>query len=215
MNNTEPTNQPIGLDIGSSRIVAARTVDKRYHYDSQLNSFLTVPYSRLTASLLERDKVFHEVQGAEILLTSDDAHRFAEVFHVEMRRPMLNGVLNPREPHSLAVIRRIITRLIGKAASAGQSVFFSVPAPSVAGDDGIAYHRASISQILTELGYQPTAFEEGLAVVFGEMAASNFSGIGISCGSGMCNVCLAVLSLPVISFSVAKAGDFIDSRRRW
>jgi hypothetical protein len=49
-------------------------------------------------------------------------------------------------------------------------------------------------------------------VVFGELGASNFSGIGISCGSGLCNVCLAVLSVPVISFSVSKAGDFIDTR---
>jgi hypothetical protein len=43
------------------------------------------------------------------------------------------------------------------------------------------------------------------------LAASNFSGVGISCGSGLCNICLAVLSVPVISFSVPKAGDFIDA----
>jgi len=49
-------------------------------------------------------------------------------------------------------------------------------------------------------------------VVFGELADSNFSGIGISCGSGLCNVCLAVLSVPVIAFSVPKAGDFIDAK---
>ena len=47
-------------------------------------------------------------------------------------------------------------------------------------------------------------------MVFGELGASNYTGIGISCGSGLCNVCLAVLSVPVISFSVPKAGDFID-----
>src|ERR1039458_163269 len=46
---------------------------------------------------------------------------------------------------------------------------------------------------------------------YGELAASNFSGVGISCGSGLCNICLAVLSVPVISFSVPKAGDFIDA----
>jgi len=49
-------------------------------------------------------------------------------------------------------------------------------------------------------------------VVFGELGTSNYTGIGISCGSGVCNVCLAVLSVPVISFSVPKAGDFIDSQ---
>ena len=72
--------------------------------------------------------------------------------------------------------------------------------------------EASIRQVLEELGYSATPIQEGLAVVFGELGGSNFSGIGISCGSGLCNVCLAILSVPVISFSTPKAGDFIDAR---
>jgi hypothetical protein len=124
---------------------------------------------------------------------------------------MANGVLNPGEPHSLAVVRRIVTRLVGRAAVEGQKVFFSVPAQGDDVDGAIRYHEASMRQILAELGYAATPIEEGLAVVYGELAASNFSGVGVSCGSGLCNVCLAVLSVPVISFSVAKAGDYIDA----
>src|SRR6185312_601014 len=130
----------------------------------------------------------------------NDAQKFAEVFHADTRRPMKAGVLNPHEPHSLAVVRRIITKLVGKAAIEGQKVFFSVPAAGSEGDGGIAYHQASIRQILSDLGYDATPIEEGLAVVFGELGAYNYTGIGISCGSGLCNVCLAVLSVPVISF---------------
>jgi len=87
-----------------------------------------------------------------------------------------------------------------------------VPAEGAGGESGIHYHKASIRQILTDLGYQATPIEEGLAVVFGELGASNYTGIGISCGSGLNNICLAVLSVPVISFSVPKAGDFIDAQ---
>ena len=43
------------------------------------------------------------------------------------------------------------------------------------------------------------------------MADSNYTGIGISCGAGLCNLCLAYLSVPVLSFSISKAGDYIDS----
>jgi hypothetical protein len=213
MSNAERDGaQPIGLDVGTSRIVAARAADKTYRYETQLNAFITLPYSKLTESLLLRENVFHEVQGQEIVVAGDDAQKFAEIFHVETRRPMRNGVLNPLEPHSLTVVRSIIGKLLGKAAAEGQKVHFSVPA-SVAGDDGgIAYHTASIQQALSELGYVGTPIEEGLAVVFGELGASNFSGIGISCGSGLCNVCLAVLSVPVVSFSLPKAGDFIDAQ---
>ena len=205
-------NQPLGLDVGTSRIVVARSADKKYHYESQLNAFLTLPYSRLAESLLARENVFHEVRGADIIVAGNDAQRFAEVFHVEMRRPMARGVLNPQEPHSLPVVRSIIAKMVGKGNGQGQKIFFSVPAPVEGCEAGIAYHQASISQILSDLGYEPTPIAEGLAVVFGELADTNFSGIGISCGSGLCNVCLAVLSVPVISFSVPKAGDFIDNQ---
>jgi len=109
------------------------------------------------------------------------------------------------------VVRRIITKLVGRAAAEGQKIFFSVPARGPSVDGAIRYHEASIRQILTDLGYQATPIEEGLAVVYGELAASNFSGVGISCGSGLCNICLAVLSVPVICYSVPKAGDFIDA----
>src|ERR1700722_4807362 len=205
-------NLPIGLDGGTSRIVAARGGgEKNCRYETQLNAFITLPYSKLAQNLLTREDVFHEVFDSQIVVAGNDAHKFAEVFHVETRRPMLQGVLNPQEPDGIHVIRRIITRLIGKASIEGRRLFYSVPAPSASGDQGIAYHSATIKQILTELGYDANPIEEGLAVVFGEMCASNYTGIGISCGSGMCNACLAVLSVPVVSFSVPKAGDYIDS----
>ena len=211
MNNVGDYTQPLGLDVGTSRIVVARAREKKQEYDAQLNAFLTLPYSKLAESLLQRENVFQEVQGADIVVGGDDAEKFAEAFHVETRRPMMNGVLNAQEPHSLAVVRRIITKLVGHAAVDGQKVFFSVPAANEGLNESIAYHEASIRQILTELGYEATPIEEGLAVVYGELAGSNFTGIGISCGSGLCNICLAVLSVPVISFSVSKAGDFIDT----
>ncbi len=204
--------QPLGLDVGTSRIVVARSADKKYAYESQLNAFLTLPYSKLAESLLQRENVFHEIRGQEIVVMGNDAQRFAEVFHVETRRPMRNGTLNPQEPHSLAVVRSIIARLAGPAKTENQKISYSVPAPLLDGDVGIPYHQASIQQALKDLGYHPTPIAEGLAVVFGELGDSNFTGIGISCGSGLCNVCLAVLSVPVISFSVPKAGDFIDAQ---
>jgi hypothetical protein len=201
MSNLEQDyTQPLGLDVGTSRIVVARAKDKKQEYDSQLNAFLTLPYSKLAESLLQREDVFHEVQGADLVVAGNDAEKFAEVFHVETRRPMANGILNPEEPYSLAVVQRIITKLLGRAATEGHGL-----------NGAIRYHEASIRQILTELGYEATPIEEGLAVVYGELAASNFSGVGVSCGSGLCNICLAVLSVPVLSFSVPKAGDFIDA----
>jgi hypothetical protein len=204
--------RPIGLDVGTSRIVVARGFGKKQQCQAELNAFLTLPYSELTGSLLTRENVFYEVHGSEFIVFGDDAQKFAEIFHVETRRPILNGVLNSSERHSLMVLCRIIERLVGKAEVPGQRICFSLPAPAAGVEKSITYHELLCRQLLSELGYDPKPISEGLAVVFGELQSSNSTGIAISCGSGLCNVCLAVLSLPVISFSVPKAGDFIDAQ---
>src|SRR5260370_32157631 len=61
------------------------------------------------------------------------------------------------------------------------------------------------------MGYGLQSMNEGLAVVYGELESTNYTGIGVSCGGGLCNVCFAYLSVPILSFSMPKAGDFIDA----
>jgi hypothetical protein len=77
-------------------------------------------------------------------------------------------------------------------------------------DESVTYHEATLQQFLGELGFEAHSINEGLAVIYAELESSNYTGIGISCGGGLCNVCLSYLSVPVLSFSIAKAGDFID-----
>jgi hypothetical protein len=47
--------------------------------------------------------------------------------------------------------------------------------------------------------------------VLAELADESFTGIGISCGGGMCNVALSYLSVPSLTFSIAQGGDYIDA----
>jgi hypothetical protein len=67
-----------------------------------------------------------------------------------------------------------------------------------------------LRDLLHQMGYNAKGVNEGLAVVFSELEKENFSGIGISCGGGLCNVALSFMSIPVMTFSVNKAGDYID-----
>jgi len=211
MNTTEKA-PVLGLDIGTSHIVAARTSEQNFQYERQLNAFVSVPYSKLAQGLLAKERIAHAVQGNEILVYGNESEQFAELFHVEARRPMMGGILNPGEADGLLVIRQIITRLLGRAKKPGQHVYFSVPAPTPGGsEEKFTFHEATLREVLKELGYEPKSVTEGLAVVYGELGDSNFTGIGVSCGGGMCNVCLAYLSVPVLSFSVPKGGDYIDT----
>lgn len=203
-------NAPIGLDVGTSRIVTARQTDEGFRYDSQLNAFVTIPHSRLTESALHQERVPHFVEGPAIVVHGNEAERFADLLHTEVRRPMSGGRLNPSEPDGVKLIRQITRSLLGEVQR-GQKVCYTVPAAPLSGGQDLTYHEATLRQILTEIGCEPTSIDEGLAVVYSELADSNYTGIGVSCGGGLCNVCLAYLSVPVLSFSIPKAGDFVDA----
>jgi hypothetical protein len=211
MSQTETVKtSAIGLDVGTSRIVAARQTGQEIKYGTQLNAFVAIPYSKMTESVLHKEGVPHTIEANEIIVHGNESERFADLLNKDIRRPMLRGLLNPEEPDSVRLIHEITTALLGKAEK-GQKLCFTVPAAPVGAEENLTYHEATIRQVVGELGYNVKSISEGLAVVYGEMESTNYTGIGISCGGGLCNVCLAYLSVPVVTFSVPKAGDFIDS----
>lgn len=201
----------IGLDVGTSRVVTARRPASDIEYRAELNSFVSLPASRLTESVLCKENIPHSTRDGEIIVHGNECEKFADLLEMEPRRPMSRGVLNSSESESLAMIREIVGGLLGPPLREGQRVCYSIPAAPHGGDDNLTYHDASLRQIVTELGYQAQSINEGLAVVYAELESSNYTGVGISFGGGLCNVCMTYLSVPVISFSVPKAGDFIDS----
>jgi len=210
---TEAAKSPspaVGLDVGTSRIVTARQADQNIKYESQLNAFVCIPYSKMTENVLRKESVPHTVEGTEIVVHGNEAERFADLLKKDLRRTMARGILNSSEPDSVRLIRAITTSLAGKAEK-NQKLCFTVPAAPMGAEENLTYHEVTLREMLTALGYEVTSINEGLAVVYGELESSNYTGIGISCGGGLCNVCFAYLSVPVLSFSIPKAGDFIDS----
>jgi hypothetical protein len=139
----------------------------------------------------------------------NEAEVFADLFHSETRRPMRGGVLNPDEPDGVRLIRSLLAQLAPNGM-AGTRVFYSVPGPVMEGDTNFDYHEAALRELLSQMGCEARSIHEGLAVVYSELADHDFTGIGISLGAGTANVSFAYLSVPVISFSIPKAGDFVD-----
>ncbi|MFN7922304.1 MAG: hypothetical protein U0Q16_19535 [Bryobacteraceae bacterium] len=199
-----------GLDVGTSRIVMARQNGTAMEYHSQLNAFVCVPHTKMTEGALRREGIQFAAQGSELIVHGNDAPRFADLLHVETRRPMVQGVLNPSETESVPVVRRIVQQMTSHGEGRPK-VCFSVPSAALNGDEGLTYHEATLRQMFSELDYEVRSINEGLAVVYSELEETNYTGIGVSCGGGLCNVSLAYLSMPALSFSIPKAGDFIDS----
>jgi hypothetical protein len=200
-----------GLDIGTSRIVAARQGDGGETIESQLNAFVSIPWTKLTESSLKRESIPHAVSDGQILVYGNESARLADMLGREIRRPMTRGMLNAGEPDSLTQIKQIISSVVGQGLEKNTRICFSVPAPPLGGEDGLTYHEATIEQILNQLGFENvTSVNEGVAVIYSELEDSNYTGFGVSCGGGLCNVALTYMSVPVLSFSLAKGGDFID-----
>jgi hypothetical protein len=211
MKHNDKGNHPaLGLDVGTSRICLAHKTGDQFEYDTQLNAFVTIPFSKMTENVLKKENVPHTVRGPEIVVHGNESDRFADLLNVETRRTMTRGVLNPAEPDSLEMMRKIITSMVEPTRDR-QKLCFTVPAAPLGAEENLTYHETTLKQILADMGYEVKSINEGLAVVYAELDSSNYTGIGISFGGGLCNVCLAYLSVPVVSFSIPKAGDYIDS----
>ncbi len=201
----------LGLDVGTSRLVLASGAADRVKAKAELNAFIAVPYSKFTENILKQNKVSYQLNGGSTLqVYGNEAARFANVFNTEVRRPMNGGTLNPAEEYSMSVMQAIIQQLVRKTKN-GETMRFSVPGAMLKdGSPNLVYHEAMLRDLLNSLGYNSKGINEGLAVVFAELEKENFTGIGVSCGGGMCNVALAFMSIPVMTFSTNKAGDYID-----
>jgi hypothetical protein len=211
MKFSEKSHPPaLGLDVGTSRLCLAQKAADDFEYHTQLNAFVTIPFSKMTEQTLKREMIPHTVRGSEIVVHGNESDKFADLLNVETRRTMNRGVLNASEPESLSMMRQIVASMI-EPGRPGQKLCFTVPAAPLGAEDNLTYHEATLRQVLTDLGYETRSINEGLAVIYAELESSNYTGIGISCGGGLCNVCLSYLSVPVLSFSIPKAGDYIDA----
>ncbi len=199
----------VGLDIGTSRIVMAGGPNG-HKAVTQLNAFVGVPYSKMTEAILQQNKMVFYRNGKELFVFGNDSERFASFFNAVPRRPMQYGVLNPQEPMGQQIIQSIIESILPRARK-NELLSFSVPGKGDGADTNLVYHEAILKNFAQSLGYEAKAVNEGLAVVFAELQNENFTGIGISCGGGMCNVCVAFLSVPMLTFSIPLGGDYIDT----
>ena len=122
---------------------------------------------------------------------------------------MDTGLLNPREPRNLQVIELAVRELIGPA-SGDERISYSIPSAPEGREGELTYHEEALREVLEDLGYTAASVNEGLAVVYTALKESDFTGIGMSFGGGLCNVCVSFLGMPVLNFCTTHAGDYID-----
>ncbi|MBF0217434.1 MAG: hypothetical protein HQL30_10625, partial [Candidatus Omnitrophica bacterium] len=201
----------VGLDLGTAYIVASREVeDKKVFVKNERNAFLSVRSDNSTKELLSKLKIKYVAMGDQLYVLGAMALTLADIFGRETQRSMNMGILNPSESSSIPIIKLIVENILWPPRTKGEICCFSVPAQPIDRDQDTIYHKGVFEGILRAIGFDPMIIDEGYAVVLSEMESNDFTGIGVSCGGGMVNVCAAFKCMPVLSFSITRGGDWID-----
>ncbi|KKL85934.1 hypothetical protein LCGC14_1949780, partial [marine sediment metagenome] len=200
---TEAQSLGVGLDTGTMFIVSARKSGDTIGTKRIRDTFLDLKPEH--KRMLRLSKTSYIELDGNLLVIGDAALDCANLLNQEARRPMAGGVLNAGEVDAQQVIALMMKEVLGDPRKSGEKCCYSVPATAldVKGSD-ITYHRMVLGKILSELGYTAEPINEALAIIFSECVQENFSGIGISYGSGMTNVCLAYNALSALEFSIGK-----------
>lgn len=214
MNSKKTTyRKGTGLDVGTMNLVSARQTEQGKLTHSRLRDlFLPLPAKDFKRQLSLSDTTYVlNAEGDTLVVFGDNALDLANAFGRKPHRPLSDGLISAGESDAIPMLTMMLKSVLGPPIEEDEVCFFSVPArPLDQPDKDIIYHEGVFERIIGSLGYDPYPSNEAMAVVFTEAAASDFSALSFSFGSGMVNVALSVGGVEVMSFSVAKGGDWID-----
>ncbi len=201
-----------GMDVGTSFVRSCERQGQEIVSHSERNAFIDVDRLDFTEAMLTRAQVEYVKSGDQLYIVGNKAMEFANISNRDSRRPLSSGIISPSEKEALPMIEMIIKGVLGPPGQTGGPLYYSVPGAPLDAEANLVYHERTLQVILRKLGYTPKPINEGLAVIFSELGDFRFTGIGLSFGGGLVNVCFGFRSIPVLTFSLAMAGDWIDQK---
>ena len=206
-----------GLDVGTSYIILSQESIEGIKYTDFRDAFYIIkPTTPVATKMIEKGlsgKVFIKDENGSFIILGKDAIEKAVERNDTAKRPMYRGVISAKEKDAKKILAFILKEVVGVASEPNEKIIFCVPAQPVDQDDDdfdIGYHEDIIKSILAECGYEAKAINEAEALCYAELENDNYTGIGVSCGAGMTNVCVMLNGEPTVVFSTTKSGDWID-----
>lgn len=207
----------IGLDVGTSFIVASSYDGDNIVFKDFRDAFYVIkPSTPVANKMIEKGlsgKIFIKDTDGSFVILGKDAIEKAVERNETARRPMYRGVVSVKEKDAKRILAYILKEVVGKSSKDGEKLVFCVPAQPVDQEDDdfdVGYHEDVIKTILAEVGYDARAINEAEALCYAELESNDYTGIGISCGAGMTNVCVMLNGEPTVVFSTTKSGDWVD-----
>jgi len=207
----------IGLDVGTSFIIASSYDGDQIVFKDFRDAFYVIkPTTPIASKMVEKGlkgKIFIKDETGSFIILGKDAIEKAVERNETARRPMYRGVVSVKEKEARKVLAYILKEVVGKANKKEDKLVFCVPAQPVDQEDDdfdVGYHEDVVKSILSEVGYDARSVNEAEALCYAELEDTDYTGIGISCGAGMTNVCVMLNGEPTVVFSTTKSGDWVD-----
>jgi len=205
----KPNKIAAGLDIGTMTIILSRS-DKPDSVKIMRNMFLSVDTDEVPISEFS-DMSYIKSEDGNTYIVGEDAFKMANLFNKPVSRPMEKGMISPNEIDAVDVLALIIKSMFGDVKDQDIYCSYSIPAEAIDMDRSVTYHEKVFTRILGAIGVNHTSCNEAMAVIYSECSKERFSGIGLSFGAGMCNICCAYKAVEAFTFSTSRSGDWIDT----
>ena len=214
----------IGVDVGTyNMVVCRRGKDNNFIYKREVNAFIEMPIdNRFVFNMMKQAGVplIERPEAGIAYALGEAAVNIAYTMNqIELKRPMKDGCLNPKEKNAQQIMSLMIHGLVEKSEE-NEVLYYGIPANAINFETDSDYHDHVLQAIFKafedDKGHKviPNPINEGLALIYAELKEKNYTGIGISFGAGMVNLCYAMFGAPVknCQFSIVNSGDWIDKQ---
>lgn len=209
-------NSVIGLDVGTYNAISARLNKDELEFKKEVNAFFTLPIENafMVNMLKQAGAPIIEVKNSVYIL-GENAIDLALSMGQEYQRPMRNGILSINEKDAFNILSVILKSMIGEIEENDTIVYYSVPADSINTETHADYHQKILQSMFDKYNVnnkkiRAFPLNEALAVIYSELQNNKLTGIGLSFGAGMVNICYSIFGVPIFKFSITNSGDWID-----
>lgn len=206
-----------GLDVGTSYIVLSQDSENGVIYKDFRDAFYVIkPNTIIASKMIEKGlsgKTFIQDTDGSFVILGKDAIEKAIERNDTAKRPMYRGVVSSKEKDAKKILAFILKEVVGMSSEPLEKLVFCIPAQPIDQEDedfDVGYHEDIIKAILSECGYDARSINEAEALCYAELENEDYTGIAISCGAGMTNVCVMLNGEPTVLFSTTKSGDWVD-----
>ena len=204
--------QKLGLDIGTKNIVLAyKDSDNKKKIRHEINGFIKIPKGDgFTKNLLINSGVAYVEQDDDFIALGKKAEELSYAFNKTLQRPMVDGVISGKTEEAMQIMAIIIRAIIGKLED-DTILYYCVPANAINTETNVAFHEKVMEMMIGDFeggSITPFAINEARSVVISQI--EDKTGIGISFGAGMVNICYCLYGIEIFSFSIVGSGDRID-----